>query len=99
MGWTYAQRKASDPDFVARVRDYGRKRRQDPEVLKRMNLTAKRSYWKRRLQIIDMLGGKCVGIGCTVTDPRILQINHKNGDGAMDKSGYPLYQSILSGKR
>ena len=55
-----------------------------------------------KTQVIELLGGKCVG--CGATDPRILTVNHKNGDGAKwrklnsTKSSYNLYRRALKGK-
>lgn len=45
----------------------------------RWNLISRRSYWKIRRRVLDLLGGKCVV--CGIDDIRILQVNHLRGDG------------------
>jgi len=57
---------------------------------------------KRRLAVIEYLGGKCAK--CGLEDWRVLQINHINGGGNRDvksKRGrnYALQQEIVTGKR
>jgi len=42
-------------------------------------ITRKKSRWKFRLQIIELLGGKCAK--CGFSDIRALQIDHINGGG------------------
>jgi hypothetical protein len=40
------------------------------------------SYWRRRLRVIKLLGGKCCR--CGNSDARVLQINHVNGGGSKE---------------
>src|SRR3990167_5542115 len=56
--------------------------------------------WRIRLAVISRLGGKCVS--CGITDPRILQINHKNGGGSRERAkltAWTLETSIVNGDR
>lgn len=57
--------------------------------------------WRKKLEVIELLGGKCVN--CGVSDVRILQVNHMNGDGAAERkthfSHYKFINDILSGER
>jgi len=55
-----------------------------------------------REAVIQKLGGKC--LQCGITDIRVLQINHKNGNGRKDYHGnysnsLQFYRGIISGKR
>jgi len=56
---------------------------------------------KTRLAVIKLLGGCCAD--CGNTDPRVLQINHINGDSKKDRERYSnnqgLYKAILCGER
>lgn len=55
--------------------------------------------WKRRLQVITLLGRACK---CGITDIRVLQINHKKGKGSKEhkhRGGRIMVEAILSGKR
>jgi hypothetical protein len=55
---------------------------------------------KRKLKILELLGGKCSN--CGISDPDVLELDHINNDGAenrklgIDKS---IYLKIASGKR
>ena len=58
--------------------------------------------FRRKMRVLQKLGGaKCVYCGCD--EVRILEVNHKNGDGHHEKtylwSGSGFYGAILSGKR
>jgi len=49
-----------------------------------------------------MMGGRCVG--CKISDPRVLQLNHKNGGGTKERKGEgwggaQLVRAILHGSR
>src|SRR3990167_9017775 len=56
---------------------------------------ARRSYWKRRIELILLLGGKC--INCGISDIRILQVNHINGNGRKElKNPARLYRAIIA---
>lgn len=60
--------------------------------------------FRRRKQVIDLLGGKCARYArCGQSDIRVLQISHKHGDGRDDRKRYPhqdlLFAAILNGKR
>lgn len=41
------------------------------------------SRWKRRIRVLEKLGGKCAD--CGTTDVRLLQINHKDGNGHQER--------------
>ena len=42
-----------------------------------------------RLQIVEALGGRCQWHGgCDVTDPDMIHVEHKNGDGALERKKY-----------
>jgi predicted component of type VI protein secretion system len=77
-------------------------RQQNPEKIREIKRKAK---VKMRLAVIAKLGGKCSR--CPITDPRVLQINHINGDAILDrvkpsnhlKNEYRFYKSILDGER
>ena len=54
----------------------------------------------KRKELINYLGGKCVG--CGITDWRILQVNHLNGGGRREillKGNKKIYKEILNGQR
>lgn len=61
----------------------------------------RKHFWRIRLRVIEKLGGKCVG--CGVADPRILNVNHKNGEGRKElvthRSNVTFYRRILDGER
>lgn len=51
-------------------------------------------------RIVEKLGGKCAK--CRTTDIRLLQVNHKNGNGTRELrrlGSHDFYRLILSGKR
>ncbi len=53
-----------------------------------------------RRKVIELLGGKCVR--CGITDWRILQVNHINGNGSKErkiKGSSGIFREILNGKR
>ncbi len=53
-------------------------------------------YWKLRLKALKKLGGYCVA--CGIDDVRVLQINHKLGDGKKDRGlGQSLLKAIVYG--
>ena len=59
-----------------------------------------RIRWKDKLGVISLLGGKCVG--CGISDPRLLQVNHVNGGGLQEVKGlttHQFYRKILKGER
>ena len=59
---------------------------------------AKRSHWKLRKDIINLLGGKC--IICGTTDLRLLNLNHKNGGGTTDRGHrINVYRELRKGIR
>lgn len=86
-GCSRCQRKANDWG-----REYRRTHREQCQVTRRL-------YVQRlRLDIIKLLGGKCVV--CGTTDTRILCINHLNGNGGPEaRSHFQFYMNILSGRR
>ncbi|MCK5491713.1 MAG: hypothetical protein KAJ14_01225 [Candidatus Omnitrophica bacterium] len=58
---------------------------------------SEKKYKRIREEIIKLLGGGCVG--CTVTDKRVLCIDHINGDGHRDRvagQGNGMYYRILA---
>lgn len=58
-----------------------------------------RGYWKiRRGEAIDALGGKC--LRCGIDNYDVLQVDHVNGDGRVDRkarSDYAILRSIATG--
>jgi len=55
-------------------------------------------HWKRKLKVVEMLGGKCRR--CGEMDIRVLQVNHINGGGRRDPLGKTdLYLEIVQGRR
>ena len=63
--------------------------------------TKRRDAWRRRIAVVNLLGGKCVN--CGIADIRLLEINHINGLG--DKKRRELwanqvkfFNSLLNGK-
>ena len=69
-----------------------------PEIIREQ----KRGEYRRlKERLFHLFGSKCAYCGCD--DPRLLQLNHKNGGGRQDKrhgrSTADLAWSILSGKR
>lgn len=61
--------------------------------------TPKNRYWRAKLDVIELLGGKC---RCGNTDPRVLQINHINGGGTKERQITHLDEfrrDILAGRR
>ena len=60
--------------------------------------SARRSSWRGRLKVINMLGGQCVH--CGETNPLVLTINHKGKREKRDQhSGRRFYYLVLKGKR
>lgn len=100
----YKERKQKDPLMGKRhYQNRKLKIKSDPKYkAKRYNYTYQRSK-KLRLTLMEMLGGikcNCNGINCwhegncLVTDPRCLQIDHKNGGGTkerLEKKATSLY--------
>jgi hypothetical protein len=71
-------------------------------VLKRLLDTRQRH--RTKLKVIQLLGGKCAR--CGVSDPRVLQVHHRNGGGNVERrekgdkaSGYKFYSAIIHGER
>jgi hypothetical protein len=65
---------------------------------RRKTKNKRKSEYERclRLQSQDVLGGKCVR--CGISDWRILEIDHRNGDGAIERrylSQIALYKKVL----
>jgi len=58
-------------------------------------LQLRKANYKRRIEILEYLGGKCKS--CGFTDWRALQVDHINGGGRseLSKSGYPKYLSKI----
>jgi len=57
-------------------------------------------YDEARAGVIKKLGARCVR--CGIEDPRVLCLNHKNGDGAEERRTLGqrrLYIAIMKGKR
>ena len=56
----------------------------------------------RRKQMFDYLGGKCLVDGCGIVDPRLLEFDHVNGGGRLEKRSTRknlsdmLYQRYIS---
>jgi hypothetical protein len=85
-----------------------RKPHKDDEGLKKLKIYKKKNYdklkirskeyrWKFRLSVLTIVGRgviKCVNCGCT--NPRFIEINHKNGGGIKDIRPDPMkfYYSI-----
>lgn len=67
-------------------RDKIRERRKEydgrPEVKKAQAVGQSRRRWKTRIELINVLGGYCVK--CNIADFRVLQIDHKRGQGAAE---------------
>lgn len=62
------------------------------------------NQWALRIEAQQKLGGKCMYLGCEVTDPRLLQFHHKNGGGnreddSRNRNRPKLYREIISGLR
>lgn len=58
------------------------------------------SVMKTKDKVFNLMGGKCVS--CGLTDRRVLQIDHINDDGHLDREfghGVRLARYISSGKR
>jgi len=89
--------------WIAQIETYRGEKRQKRQVenMSKINkVTLNRWRWKRRLHLISLLGSKCRK--CGIDDPRVLQINHINGNGIKDykkRGSNGLYNDILSGKR
>lgn len=69
---------------------------------KKTHHKACRSYRRKlKLRLVALLGGKCAG--CGETDPRLLQVNHKNGGGKQEYDRYndswKFYLDIVFGRR
>lgn len=68
---------------------------------KKLALNARKKYEENRLQMIKLLGGKC--IKCGFSDKRALQIDHINGGGSkshsLEKGAYyfNILKKILEG--
>lgn len=66
-----------------------------------MKEAMKEYYAKIRRAVINLLGGCCAN--CGITDHRVLQINHINGDARKDYEKYngrqKFYKAIFCGKR
>ena len=68
------------------------------------NREKRRAYRARkRLEVIEFLGGKCVYCGCNI--PKALEINHINGGGQEERrrrktrDSYGFHLDILAGRR
>jgi len=99
--WTYARRKASDPNFLEKCKLQMRKIRAEGRIYY-INLKERlrEKNWQNKLKIIDLFGGKCVR--CGESNPLVLQLNHINGGGKKEhiiNPGAVLYKAILNGKR
>jgi hypothetical protein len=70
----------------------------DPVFHQKQQISRYKSDNRRKLAVIAMLGGKCVS--CQETNPRVLQVNHKNGGGLKELRGQlNFYTNILAGRR
>lgn len=82
-----------------RKREYARKYYHKHRDKYRKSQNEKRR--RKRLAVIDYLGGKCVYCGCDNIDA--MEINHKNGGGSKEHRKrtrrHKLYNEILQGKR
>lgn len=68
------------------------------EYRERKNLAQRNKYRNRRIRMLNHLGGKCTQ--CGIDDWRVLQIDHINNDGYLDRGihGYQvdkLYSDVL----
>jgi hypothetical protein len=56
---------------------------------------SRRTYWNRKLKVISLLGGSCVG--CGTSNPLVLSVNHlDNSYGARaDGTGHKLHLLVL----
>jgi hypothetical protein len=79
-------------------------RRENPKefyAANRESILKRCSKYNRRfrLKALAKLGGKCAWAGCGITDERILEIHHRNGDGAVERragiDGVTLYKKVL----
>lgn len=52
------------------------------------SVTCRESRKRLKLKVIAIMGGKCVN--CGASDPRILTINHKHGDGSLYRKKYKV---------
>jgi len=78
----------------AKLRKYRQTHREE------INAKASTSNRDKKLKVIELLGGRCRN--CGLTDARVLQVNHINGDGKKDRASYSshaFYTRILSNKR
>ena len=92
-------RADSSAEVKENARLYMNKYRQIPANRADHNRYARIRMWNIRVDTIAFLGGKCVK--CGLTDPRILQIHHKNGDGYKEKHLGPstIQLAILTGRK
>lgn len=80
---------------AAKIRKWRKKYSQRKEVKFANRMRAKVRRLESRLEIIKLLGGKCKK--CSVSDFRILQIDHVKGGGNKDSKGFGLayYRHVL----
>ena len=87
----------SKPETKELRRKYWEKRKLNPEYKKRFNEYHR--IWqgnrraKERQDILELLGGKCVK--CGISDWRVLQIDHINGDGGKERRITNLNRMLL----
>ncbi|MEK6883509.1 MAG: hypothetical protein AABY22_28030, partial [Nanoarchaeota archaeon] len=73
------------------------------ELLEYSKKYNRENYQKKKIKVFKMISKnniKC--ISCNLKDVRVLQINHKNGDGHIEMNGlnyYSFFNSIINGKR
>lgn len=68
---------------------------------KRKRATFQKYQRKLRKQVLELLGGKCIRCGCI--EPKALEINHTNCDGAKERKNNPsnkqFHLDIVKGRR
>ena len=89
--YTLHWQKVNSDRYNERMKKY---RTENPNIIRPME---KRRKTRLRIRAIKFLGGRCVDCGCT--DLRILNINHKNGNGGKTrpKDAGTFYRNILNG--
>lgn len=84
--------------FKEQARRYYAQNRE--KLLEQGKKRQQKDNWERKIKLINLLGDHCRMCACS--DPRVLQINHRNGGGVKEfrrNPGMTFYRKILSGER